>query len=61
MGFYIAGFSILFALMDPVPYQVKVVFHAFGGISFAYGISQAVVALHAQECVSNILQSGAIV
>ena len=48
----VAGFSILFALMDPVPYQVKIIFHVFGGFTFLYSIIQAAYAFQSQECVS---------
>lgn len=44
------GFSILFALMDPVPYQIKVVFHIYGGFSFIYSIIEAVYAFQAKGC-----------
>lgn len=47
------GFSVLFSLMDPVPYQVKVVFHIFGVADFAYSLAQAVISFHAESCVSN--------
>jgi len=48
---FYAGFSILFALMDPVPYQIKVVFHIYGGFSFIYSIIEAVYAFQAKGCV----------
>jgi len=48
--FFMIGFSILFALMDPVPYQLKMTFHVFGGCTFLYSIIQAAYGLQAQEC-----------
>ena len=39
--------------MDPVPYQIKIVFHVFGGFMFLYTVGQAADAFLSESCVSN--------
>lgn len=42
--------------MDPVPREVKIAFHVFGGICFVIGLVHSAMAFSALECVStNIL------
>ena len=38
--------------MDPVPFEVKVVFHVFGGVCFIVGLFLAIFTSMAAECVS---------
>ena len=48
----VLGFSFLFSLMDPVPWEVKVAFHIFGLITFVTGIIFTLFTSMAGECVS---------
>ena len=40
--------------MDPVPFEVKVVFHVFGGMGFILGTVLAIFTSMAAECVSEV-------
>lgn len=46
-----SGFSFLFSLMDPVPWEVKLAFHIFGVASFAFGLVSVIFTSLAEECV----------
>ena len=48
---FIEGFSFLFSIMDPVPWEVKLAFHIFGGIVFILGLVQTAFTSLAGECV----------
>ena len=48
----LAGFSFIFSLMDPVPWEVKLAFHIFGVITFVTGIVFTFFTSMAGECVS---------
>ncbi|XP_067945786.1 uncharacterized protein [Watersipora subatra] len=48
--FVMIGFTILFALMDPVPFQVKIVFHVFGCLMYGYSIGKTILVFYATEC-----------
>lgn len=51
--FCMIGFTILFTVMDPVPFEVKVVFHVFGGICFLIGLALTIFTSMAVECKIN--------
>ncbi|KAK2158630.1 hypothetical protein LSH36_166g01030, partial [Paralvinella palmiformis] len=48
--FCMIGFSSLFSIMEPTPWEVKVAFHIFGGISFFVGVLLGIFTLKAEEC-----------
>ncbi|XP_077864484.1 uncharacterized protein LOC144349993 [Saccoglossus kowalevskii] len=48
--FCMIGFSFLFSLMDPVPWEVKIAFHVFGVISFVFGFAYVVLTANAESC-----------
>ena len=48
-----AGFSFLFSVMEPVPWEVKLAFHIFGGATFIVGLLSTVFTALAGECVST--------
>ena len=49
----ISAFTIIFTLMDPVPFEVKVMFHIFGGMGFILGLVLSIFTSMAVECVSS--------
>ncbi|XP_022099949.1 uncharacterized protein LOC110984260 [Acanthaster planci] len=54
--FCMIGFTIIFSMMDPVPFEVKVVFHIFGGICFIFGTVLTVFTALAIECQTNTVE-----
>jgi len=52
-SFAMIGFTFLFSLMDPVPWEVKLAFHIFGGICFITGIIVTAFTSLAQDCKNN--------
>lgn len=50
--FSIAGFSFLFAVMDPVDNSIKYVFHAFGVADLIFQTVFAVYTFSSFDCVS---------
>ena len=50
--FSIAGFSFLFAVMDPVDNSIKYVFHAFGVADLIFQTIFAVYTFSSFDCVS---------
>ncbi|KAK2184092.1 hypothetical protein NP493_283g04011 [Ridgeia piscesae] len=48
--FCMIGFSFIFSLMDPVPWEVKFAFHIFGVITFVTGIVFTFFTSMAAEC-----------
>lgn len=50
--FFSPGFVVLFSILDPVPYEVKLIFHVFGGVSFLVGLILTIFTSLAVECVS---------
>lgn len=52
----LCGFSVLFAIMDPVPWEVKLVFHIFGLATFITGLLTVVYTAQASECVNIFLK-----
>ena len=52
--FYVAGFTVLFCAMVPVPRPVKIGFHVFGLGAFILGVILCVYTYWASEdCVSS--------
>ncbi|XP_072100909.1 uncharacterized protein [Mobula birostris] len=51
--FIMTGFTFLLTLMDPVPRELKVAFHAFGVGSFLQGIITTAFTIAAPECVNT--------
>ncbi|XP_071945980.1 uncharacterized protein [Antedon mediterranea] len=54
--FFMIGFSFIFSLMDPVPWEVKLAFHIFGVIAFVMGLTLTVFASLAVDCRNNTLE-----
>ena len=54
MLYIYSGFSTLFMIMDPIPWEVKAVFHGFGLCNFIFGITLAVYTAEAKDCVSRL-------
>eukprot|EP00794_Sanderia_malayensis_P015275 gene15275-16851_t len=54
--FAMLGFSFLFAMMEPVPWKLKIAFHFFGAFSFLIGILQFSYAVGATECSQTATQ-----
>lgn len=53
--FICLAFALLFAMMEPVPWQLKIAFHFFGFGALLLGLVQFASVLSSQECVSHIL------
>ncbi|XP_077998391.1 uncharacterized protein LOC144451429 [Glandiceps talaboti] len=49
--FCMIGFSFLFSLMDPVPFELKIAFHIFGIVSLIFGLVYTILTAQAQDCV----------
>ncbi|XP_072175135.1 uncharacterized protein [Diadema setosum] len=54
--FCMTGFVVLFSVMDPVPFEVKLVFHIFGGLSFAIGLILTIFTSMAIECKNSTVE-----
>ncbi|XP_030842743.1 uncharacterized protein LOC105445980 [Strongylocentrotus purpuratus] len=52
-SFCMTGFVVLFSILDPVPYEVKLIFHIFGGVSFLVGLILTIFTSLAVECRTN--------
>lgn len=48
----VSAFTFLFSIMDPVPWEVKLVFHIFGAITFVCGVTLTILTALANDCVS---------
>ncbi|ELU08082.1 hypothetical protein CAPTEDRAFT_185569 [Capitella teleta] len=48
--FCMIGFSFLFTTMDPVPWEIKLAFHIFGGITFIVGVTNTFFTAYAGDC-----------
>ncbi|CAH1773257.1 unnamed protein product [Owenia fusiformis] len=48
--FCMIGFSVLFSIMDPIPWEVKLAFHIFGGITYLSGLLLTIFVSLAGEC-----------
>ncbi|XP_078696873.1 uncharacterized protein LOC144924999 [Branchiostoma floridae x Branchiostoma belcheri] len=51
--FCMIGFTFLFALMDPVPREVKLAFHVFGLAAFVLGLIYTIQTATGEECRNN--------
>lgn len=56
--FLLSGFGILLMLMEPVPWQVKLVFHAYGVASALFSFVTLSEVSKATSCVSGFLHFG---
>ncbi|XP_033642087.1 uncharacterized protein LOC117302306 [Asterias rubens] len=54
--FCMIAFTIIFTLMDPVPFEVKVMFHIFGGMGFILGLVLSIFTSMAVECQNNTVE-----
>ncbi|XP_064611850.1 uncharacterized protein LOC135475839 [Liolophura sinensis] len=50
LTFVMCGFTFLLTLMDPVPREVKIAFHVFGGVCFVTGLVHSAMVFSALEC-----------
>ena len=41
--------------MDPVPWEVKLAFHIFGGMAFLLGLVLSIFTYMAGECVRDVI------
>lgn len=48
--FCMIGFAILFSVMDPVPWEVKLAFHIYGVVCFIFGIIVIAFTSQAADC-----------
>ena len=53
--FVISAFSFLFAIMEPVPWQLKIAFHFFGFGSLILGMVLFASTLASEFCVSILV------
>ncbi|XP_071841363.1 uncharacterized protein [Apostichopus japonicus] len=51
--FVMLGFTFLFVLMDPIPFEVKFAFNCYGGLTCILGVLFIILSSLATECQNN--------